>query len=91
MTPDQINACFEGFGSGAILLSVLKLLKDKQVHGISYWQVLFFTGWGYFNLYYYDILDQQFSWYAGMCVTVINTIYFGLLIYYDKIKSRNRT
>lgn len=81
---DFVNGLFEFFGSFAIGLSVLKLLKDKRVAGVSWLMVAFFASWGAWNLAYYPSLGQWWSFGAGIGVCTVNLIYMGQLIYYTR-------
>ena len=81
---DIINGLFEGFGTVFIMLSIVKLYHDKLVRGISWLHVGFFAAWGYWNLYYYPSLGQWLSFVGGIGITVANTIYLYMLIYYTK-------
>lgn len=83
MTPDIINGLFELFGAAFIGLSIKKLAKDKQVHGVSWIHAAFFAAWGYWNLYYYPHLDQYASFVGGIGVVAANTIWLAQLIYYS--------
>lgn len=85
--PDLVNGLFEVFAGAFIWLSVRKVLKDKQVHGISWIHVGFFSLWGLWNLFFYAHLNQMLSWFGGFFVTIMNLWYTGLLVYY----SRRRT
>lgn len=80
--PDLINGTFESLGSVAILLSCLRLLKDKQVKGVSLLTVSFFTGWGFWNLFYYPSLGQSVSGIAAGCVCAANLFWCGLILHY---------
>ena len=45
----------------------------------------FFAAWGYWNLYYYyPSLDQWWSFWGGVGVVTMNTIWLGQLIYYSQ-------
>lgn len=79
---DAINSVFEAAGGFFIILSVLQVLHDKSVTGVSLWHVGFFVFWGYWNLYYYKAIHQKFSLIASVGVTAVNTIWLALLIYY---------
>ena len=81
---DIINASFEFVGAFAVLLSVRKAYQDKQVHGVSWLHVAFFTAWGFWNIYYYPSLDQWWSFAAGVFLVVVNCIWVGQLIYYSR-------
>ncbi len=84
MTPDIINGLFECLGGIFITLSIIKLHKDKSVRGVSLYPVAFFSVWGYWNLYFYPSLGQWWSFWGGIGVVVMNTIWLGQLIYYSK-------
>ena len=56
---DIINGSFELLGSVFILPSIIALYKAKQSKGIHWIHVLFFTSWGYWNLYYYPHLSHK--------------------------------
>lgn len=84
MLPDIINGSFEFFGAPFIVLSILKLAKEKKVHGISWLHAGFFALWGYWNLFYYPHLNQWFSFAGGVAIVIANTIWLAQLIYYKK-------
>lgn len=82
MTPDIINAIFEMFGGIFIGFSVHRLWIDKVVRGVSWINVAFFASWGFWNLYFYPSLDQLWSFYGGIGVVTMNTIWLVQMIYY---------
>jgi len=86
--PDLINSLYEFCGGFVIILSIIKLHRDKMVKGVHWIQILFFMSWGYWNLFYYFHLDQFMSWIAGMFIVATNTIWFLQMIYYIR-KEKN--
>ena len=84
MIPDIINGCFEIFGAPFILLSVLKLYRDKEVHGVYWLHPTFFTAWGFWNLYYYPHLGQWVSFAGGIAIVIINMIWVIMLLHYRR-------
>lgn len=82
--PDLINGTFESIGAFFILLSVMKLHKEKKVRGVSWLHTTFFAGWGYWNLFYYPHLDQWLSFWGGMGITITNSIWLAQIIYYQR-------
>ncbi len=82
MTPDLINAVFEGLGGFIILLNVKRIRKDKMVRGFDWRVMAFFTLWGLWNLFYYPHLGQWFSFAAGAWLVIVNAVYLSLMIYY---------
>ncbi len=73
--PDFVNACFETGAALAIVLSILRLRREKMVKGYDPITVAFFTAWGGWNIYFYGpALGQWFSWAAGIAVFVANFI-----------------
>lgn len=81
--PDFINGMFECAGGFAILLSVIKLHFDKLVRGVSWPHILFFTFWGFWNIYYYPHLDQMYSLIGGIFIVIVNTIWVSQILYYN--------
>lgn len=82
MWPDIVNGLYELIGGFMIFLSVAKLHQDKQVRGVSFWPVLFFASWGFWNLFFYPNLDQWFSFAGGCVIVVANVIWLGQMWYY---------
>jgi len=80
---DAVNGAFEIGGGFAIALSIRRLLRDQIVHGFHWGQLMFFTLWGVWNLYYYPHLDQWLSFVGGLGVVIANTVYLGLIMYYS--------
>ena len=81
-TRDKVNGGFEILGGFFITLNVIALLQDKAVAGVDWRAIAFFTVWGYWNLYYYPKLRQRISFWGGMFVAIVNTIWLILLIHY---------
>jgi len=88
MTPDLINGLFEICGGFFILLSILKLNRDKKVSGVSYLTVGFWTVWGLWNLYFYPHLGQTWSSWGAVGVVLTNSIYLWMLVYYSGKKPK---
>lgn len=86
---DALNGAFELLGGFFILLSVFKLLRDKQVRGISWLTTAFFMAWGYWNLYYYPSLGQWLSFSGGVFIVATNTLWVILLIHYTRLERRS--
>jgi len=80
--PDVINGIFETCGGFFILLSVIKLYRDKQVRGVSWLHAGFFTAWGWWNIYFYAAVDLWWSWAGGIGLVLVNTFWLGQLVYY---------
>ena len=88
--PDLMNGLFEFAGGFFILLSCIKLYKDKKVKGVSWIHIGFFASWGYWNLYYYPSLGQTISFIGGIGVVTMNTILLFQMLYYIR-REKNET
>lgn len=82
--PDLINALFEFLGGWFIFLHILTLRKDKCVRGVNFFAAAFFAVWGAWNVFYYPYLDQMFSFFAGIFILIMNTIWVSQLYYYTR-------
>jgi uncharacterized membrane protein YfcA len=84
--PDIINGLFEAFGFFAVGASCLRLMKDKEVKGVSLVTTAFFTSWGFWNLYFYPSLGQSLSGVAAGAVCLANCFWCFLIIKYRGAK-----
>lgn len=82
MWQDKVNGLFELLGGLFIMLSCIKLFRDKKVRGVSFIHIAYFTAWGYWNIEYYSNLEQWVSFVGSLAVTGINTVWLIMLIYY---------
>lgn len=92
--PDIVNGTLEASGGLFILQSILKLHRDKQVRGVSWLHVGFFSAWWFWNLFYYPHLGQWVSFVGGIGIVVSNTFWLGQLIWYthkEKGQCRSQT
>jgi hypothetical protein len=81
--PDIVNACFEAGAALAIVLSILRLRREKMVMGYDPITVAFFTVWGGWNIYFYGpALGQWFSLGAGIVVFVTNFVCVSHMYWY---------
>lgn len=87
MNPDIINGLFEALGGLFVFNHCRAVIRDKDVKGVSIISVIFFSAWGYWNLFYYPHLNQLWSFVGGIVIVSANTIWWILLIKYWK---RNR-
>jgi len=78
----MINAAFEFGGFLAIIPSIMAVLRDKRVYGVSLLTPLFFTSGGFWNIIYYPHLDQIWSAWAAVLLSVTNAVYLVLLFHY---------
>ena len=80
---DIVNGGFELFAGVSVLLHILKVVKDKEVKGMSVVALFFFTFWGFWNLYYYPFLSQWVSFVAGIFIVSTNVVYTFLVLYFS--------
>jgi hypothetical protein len=84
MTEDALNSIFEMSGAAFVLLHVRRVWIDKMVRGVSCVAVAFFTMWGFWNLHYYTVIDQHWSFGATIAMVAANAVYVASLIYWSK-------
>lgn len=87
---DLINGLYE-FGGGLFsLLTTKRLVKDKQVQGVSWVPFLYFFSWGIWNLIYYPNIGQVYSFLGGICLSLVSVVNLALMAYYiNKVKTNN--
>jgi hypothetical protein len=82
LTPDQINGCFELVAALFQIMNVVQLHSDKKTRGVRILPTFFFSLWGFWNLYYYPHLFQQWSFVGGLCLVVVNTAWLVQMFWY---------
>lgn len=87
---DIVNSLFEMCGAAFILLSIRRVLADRGVRGVSLIHVAFFTGWGFWNLAYYPFLGQWYSFWGGVGVVGMNSVWLFLLVWFSRRKRDER-
>tara|TARA_R100000329_G_scaffold77133_1_gene66308 strand:- start:32 stop:307 length:276 start_codon:yes stop_codon:yes gene_type:complete len=84
---DQINSGFIFVAGIFYVLNLLKLIKDKDVKGISKLSIVFFSIWNIWTLFFF-LMVTEFWWTIGayIIVTVLNVVYIILMIKYGRKK-----
>ena len=89
MTPDLINGCFELLASSFLFLHVRRIFKDKQVKGVSIVATVFFTTWGWWNIFFYPVVGLWWSFWGGVPVVVMNSLWvYGMWKYRERKEGR---
>ncbi len=84
---DLVNGIFEICGGLFIVPSIIKIMKEKRVHGINWITTMFFTFWGLWNLFFYPQHGLTLSFYGGVFLVLANGTWLTLLIYYQRKQS----
>ncbi len=88
MNNDLINGLFEFLGAIFIWKNFFTLLKDKEVKGIYYPSVVFFTLWGIWNIFYYPSLNQWISFVGGI-VLALGNVFWVVYMLMLKLKKKD--
>ena len=86
---DSINAFFDFGAAVALWRNVAQLRRDKRVQGVCISSTVFFTLWGYWNVWFYPSNGFPLSCIAGVFVVAANTAWIGLVIRYAPIGTRS--
>lgn len=84
---DIINGSFEFIGALFQCVQVRQIIKDKEVKGVHWLPISFFSLWGYWNLIYYPSLNQWFSFTGGLLLAIITSIWLVLIFKYSVLKT----
>lgn len=84
ISPDSINATFEVCGAVAVWMNFWAMVKDKGYAGTRLPMMIFFTSWGFWNLYFYSHLAQALSLYASLLLTSGNCAVVAAMAYFGK-------
>ena len=80
---DQINSAFVLMAALFYVLNLLKLMKDKEIKGISKISIGFFSLWNVWTLFFF-IKVSEYWWTIGayVLVAILNVAYITLMIKY---------
>ena len=84
MTPDVVNGLFEFAGSIFTWMNCWRVHKDRGYAGLYLPGIVFFFLWGVWNLYYYPLLGQLWSFLGGVSIVLANLIWIALMVAYGK-------
>lgn len=82
--PDLVNGLFEFIGANFTFKSAMRVVRDRGYAGIYPGAVLFFTSWGFWNLYYYPHLGQVFSFLGGVALVITNVMWVTAMLWYGR-------
>lgn len=83
---DVINGLFELIGGCLLMLNVRRLWRDRKVVGVSLWPVVFYTAWGFWNLYFYPSVKAPWSFWGAITVVTANASWLLLYVWISKEK-----
>ena len=81
-----MNGAFELLGGIVLFQNCRRLYQDKVLKGVDWRVTVFFSAWGYWNLYYYPSLDQWASFVGGIGIVAVHTFWVTLAVYYTYYK-----
>jgi hypothetical protein len=87
LSSDFLNGCFEFVGALMTLLSVKALLKDKEIKGVHWGPIVFFTSWSMFNLWFYPDNNLWYSFAGGITIFIVNSWWLYLVWYYSRMRN----
>lgn len=76
---DLLNGCFELIGACALGVNVRRLWIDRELKGVHWSPVVFYTVWGLFNLAFYPYNGLIWSFYGGIAVVIVNSVWLYLV------------
>jgi hypothetical protein len=89
MIQDYINGIFELVGGYFTWRNAYSLYKDKEIRGVYWPTTVFFSAWGFWNLFYYPSLEQWASFTGGILLVGGNICWLFLLLRY-KLQKQNK-
>ena len=81
---DIVNGVFELAGAFFILPSILSAMRTKKVASVNWLTIVFFTSWGFWNLYFYPTNGFTLSFIGGLLLSCANITWLTLILKYRK-------
>jgi hypothetical protein len=79
---DTVNGLFELLGGIVLWQNVRRIRQDRKLAGVDWRVTGFFTGWGFWNLWYYPSLDQWLSFAGGLNIVAANFVWLAFATKY---------
>lgn len=70
-------------------MNVRQLYRDKAIAGVRIPVTLWFTTWGFWNIWYYDFVGSRLSHVAAMLAFAMNFTWAAMAIYYTRKNKKN--
>jgi len=77
-------------GGFFVMLHCYRLYRDKKVKGVSSIATAYIVVWGFWNMYYYPYLQQWRSFFGGLLIVAMNTLWIFMMVYYIRKEKRNK-
>ena len=88
---DLVNGLFEMIGGLILWMNVHRLYRDRRVSGVSVAPVVFWSAWGFWNLWFYPAVSCWWSFAGGIVVVLANVAWLVLLASIHLKRSKERT
>lgn len=72
---DIANGLFELGGAFFLWKNVQAIRRDKTIQGVNWTPTIWFTAWGFFNLWFYPFNGLWLSFMGGVAIVTINSIW----------------
>lgn len=84
LSPDTVNGVFEFGGSIFTWMNVRRVVLDRGYAGVYVPGIVFFAGWGLWNLFYYPFLHQWVSFLGGLSIVLSNLAWVTALLWFGR-------
>lgn len=77
---DLVNGSFELLGAILTWRNAAQLHRDREIRGVYWPTSAFFSAWGLWNLAYYPLLGQWFSFAGGVLLVSGNLAWVAMAV-----------
>lgn len=86
MWQDMIKGVLEISGAFIILFNIFRIVKDKDLKGVSFWYIFFSVITNGYAVYFYWVLGQWYAFWGVAVYTILVIIWLLLALIYKGIK-----
>ena len=86
MWQDAVKGILELVGASAVLVNVIRIIKDKELKGVSFYYILFSVVANGYAMYFYYILQQWYAFWGVTIYTILVTLWMMLVLGYKGLK-----
>lgn len=86
MWQDATKGALEIIGAGIQLFNIVRIIRDKELKGVSFYYILFSVIANGYATYFYLFLGQWYSFFGVAIYTTITMLWAVLVLYYKGVK-----
>ena len=86
MWQDMTKGVLELAGAGVLMFNIFRIVKDKDLKGVSFYYIFFSVVANAYATYFYYFLNQWYAFWGVLTYTVLALAWMLLVLIYKGVK-----